>query len=159
VLYHFSRAMYRALCDGIVESPGSHPCGETNHARVLRACEQTLQRMGTDRYYFARPSRTLIRELRPYFPIDQQRRMRDVVEHYLGCADEELVRQFATGYDLAGNRLCCRALTRKGTPCQRLPNPLNGYCPSHQHLAGASNVDVDVEITVEHGFERELVAA
>ena len=40
-----------------------------------------------------------------------------------------------TGYDLAGNPLECRATTRKGTPCQRMPLPHNGYCPSHQHLA------------------------
>ena len=50
--------------------------------------------------------------------------------------------QTLQGYDLAGNRLECRATTRKGTPCQRMPLPHNGYCPSHQHLA-------DGEITVE----------
>ena len=43
--------------------------------------------------------------------------------------------QTLQGYDLAGNRLECRATTRKGTPCQRMPLPHNGYCPSHQHLA------------------------
>ena len=36
---------------------------------------------------------------------------------------------------LLGNRLECRATTRKGKPCQRMPLPHNGYCPSHQHLA------------------------
>ena len=34
-----------------------------------------------------------------------------------------------------GNPLQCRATTRKGTACQRVPLPHNGYCPSHQHLA------------------------
>jgi hypothetical protein len=29
----------------------------------------------------------------------------------------------------------CRATTRKGAACQRVPLPRNGYCPSHQHLA------------------------
>ncbi|ADB49264.1 hypothetical protein Cwoe_0831 [Conexibacter woesei DSM 14684] len=156
MLYHFSRAMYRALADGIVAPPASAPGGAAvYHVRVLRACEGTLARMGTDRYYFANPSRALIRELRPYFPLDEQRRMRDVVERYLARADEELTRQFATGYDLAGNRLNCRALTRKGTPCQRFPNPVNGYCPSHQHLAGSGHVATEAEAAAE----RELVAA
>lgn len=135
MLYQFSRAMYRALADGISESPGPCANDRSNHIRVLRACESTLERMATDRYYFARPARSLIRDLRPYFPISEQSRMHNVVEHYLALADEELTTQFATGYDLAGNRLCCRAMTRKSTPCQRLPDPRNGYCPSHQHLA------------------------
>jgi hypothetical protein len=29
----------------------------------------------------------------------------------------------------------CRATTRKGAACQRVPLAHNGYCPSHQHLA------------------------
>jgi hypothetical protein len=44
------------------------------------------------------------------------------------------------GYDIDGNRLECRATTRRGTPCQRTPLPRNGYCPSHQHLAETENV-------------------
>jgi hypothetical protein len=39
------------------------------------------------------------------------------------------------GYDVNGNPLQCRATTRRGTPCQRIPLHHNGYCPSHQHLA------------------------
>jgi hypothetical protein len=154
VLYHFSRAMYRALAEGIVERPAAlQACEESNHARVLRACEATLERMGTDRFYFARPSRALIRELRPYFTLAHQQHMRDVVERYLEAADEELTRQFATGFDLAGNRLQCRALTRKGQSCQRSPNPRNGYCPSHQHLAGGG---AEIEVAID---APQLVAA
>ena len=40
-----------------------------------------------------------------------------------------------SGYDVDGNRIECRATTRRGTACQRTPLPQNGYCPSHQHLA------------------------
>jgi hypothetical protein len=139
VLYQFSRAMYRALAPWILPpaSAKPHENDRSNHVRVLRACEATLERMATDRYYFARPARSLIRDLRPYFPLSQQAYMQSVVEHYLALADEALRQQFATGYDFAGNRLCCRAMTRKSTPCQRLPDPRNGYCPSHQHLADA----------------------
>ena len=46
------------------------------------------------------------------------------------------------GFDLAGNPLQCRASTRKGTQCQRVPLPHNGYCPSHQHLAETEEVEL-----------------
>ena len=38
-------------------------------------------------------------------------------------------------FDIHGKPLQCRATTRKGAACQRVPLPSNGYCPSHQHLA------------------------
>ena len=50
-------------------------------------------------------------------------------------ADEFLRHQPQNGFDVYGNPLQCRASTRKGTACQRMPLPHNGYCPSHQHLA------------------------
>jgi len=140
VLYQFSRAMYRALADGISDSPGACANDRSNHVRVLHACEATLERMATDRWYFAKPTRSLIRDLRPYFPLSEQAHMNSVVEQYLALADEAIEEQFESGYDFAGNRLCCRAMTRKGTPCQRLPHPRNGYCPSHQHLADADEL-------------------
>jgi len=40
-----------------------------------------------------------------------------------------------------GNPLQCRATTRKGTACQRMPLPHNGYCPSHQHLTATEDVE------------------
>ena len=54
---------------------------------------------------------------------------------YLSLADIYLRRLPQNGFDAYGNPLQCRASTRKGTPCQRVPLPHNGYCPSHQHLA------------------------
>ena len=53
---------------------------------------------------------------------------------------EWLATQPHGGYDLAGNRLECRATTRRGNPCRRIPLPRNGYCPSHQHLADSEEV-------------------
>ena len=68
-----------------------------------------------------------------------QYRVYRVVETYL--TSPRVARpQPATGFDLLGNRLECRATTRKGKPCQRLPLPHNGYCPSHQHLAETEEV-------------------
>ena len=133
-MYAFSRAIYRELADEIIDGPvsvGQH----TNHERVLRACEAAVERMATDRDYFARPARTLFRDIRSYFPMTSQLRVLRVIEHVFELADEYLRRLPRTGFDVNGNPLQCRASTRKGTPCQRVPLPRNGYCPSHQHLA------------------------
>jgi hypothetical protein len=121
-MYRFSRAIYRELAGEIIEDPHG-TCAHANHERVLRACESAVERLATDRHYFARPARTLFNDVRAYFPMGSQPRVLYVIEHYLGYADEY------------GNPLQCRASTRKGTPCQRMPLPHNGYCPSHQHLA------------------------
>jgi hypothetical protein len=58
-----------------------------------------------------------------------------VVEHYMAALDQFVRTLPKNGLDVNGNPLQCRASTRKGTPCQRMPLPHNGYCPSHQHLA------------------------
>ena len=71
-----------------------------------------------------------------------QARVWRVISAYLAAADEWLARQPRQGYDANGNPLQCRATTRKGTPCQRMPLPHNGYCPSHQHLAETEETEV-----------------
>ena len=53
-----------------------------------------------------------------------------------------LAHQPQNGFDVHGNPLQCRATTRKGTPCQRMPLPHNGYCPSHQHLAETEEIEL-----------------
>jgi hypothetical protein len=142
-MYRFSRAIYRELADEIVEDPHSAGC-HTHHERVLRACEAAVERLATDRHYFAHPSRTLFNDIRAYFPMSCQRRVYCVIERYLTFADEFLRRQPQNGFDVYGNPLQCRASTRKGTPCQRMPLPHNGYCPSHQHLAETEELEVAV---------------
>ena len=133
-MYRFSRAIYRELAGEIIEDPHSC-CPYANHERVLRACEAAVERLATDRHYFARPARSLFADIRAYFPMSSQVRVLRVIERYLEFADEFLARQPQNGFDAYGNPLQCRASTRKGTPCQRMPLPHNGYCPSHQHLA------------------------
>jgi hypothetical protein len=138
-MYRFSRAIYRELADEIVESPFGNPY--TNHEKVLRACESAIERLATDRHYFARPARTLFNDIRAFFPMSSQRRVLAVVEKYMEFADEFLRTQPTNGYDVYGNPMQCRASTRKGTPCQRMPLPHNGYCPSHQHLAETEEIE------------------
>jgi hypothetical protein len=137
-MYGFSRAIYREIADEIIEDPQTADFNG-NHERVLRACEAAMDRLATDRHYFARPARTLFRDIRAFFPMRSQLRVLRVVEHYVEMADGFVARQPKNGYDVNGNPLQCRASTRKGTPCQRMPLPANGYCPSHQHLVATED--------------------
>jgi hypothetical protein len=140
-MYRFSRAIYREIAPAIIEPEhAANPYG--NHERVLRMVEATIERMATDRHYFARPARTLFKDVRVYFPMNSQLHVLHVIECYLAHADEFMRTQPQNGYDLAGNPLQCRASTRKGTQCQRVPLPHNGYCPSHQHLAETEEVEL-----------------
>ena len=92
--------------------------------------------MATDRHYFARPARTLFCDIRNYFPMSAQEHVHQVVCRYVGYAQQFLAEHPHEGYAaVSGAAPQCRATTRKGTACQRVPLPHNGYCPSHQHLA------------------------
>ena len=133
-MYQFSRAIYRELEHEIIE--GAHSVQHySNHERVLRACEGAVERLATDRRHFAKPARTLFAQIRWFFPLSSQVRVLRVVEHYLALVDEFVRNLPNNGLDVHGKPLQCRASTRKGSPCQRMPLPRNGYCPSHQHLA------------------------
>jgi hypothetical protein len=65
-----------------------------------------------------------------------------VVQGYVSCAIEVLERMPQNGFDVNGEPLQCRATTRRGTPCQRMPLHHNGYCPSHQHLAETEDIEL-----------------
>jgi hypothetical protein len=140
-MYRFSRGIYRELAADIIDDRQPRSGRPGNHERVLRACEAAIERLATDRHYFARPARTLFCDIRMYFPMSAQERVLHVIERYLACADDFLKRQPANGYDAYGNPLQCRATTRRGAPCQRMPLPHTGYCPSHQHLAETEQVE------------------
>jgi hypothetical protein len=140
-MYHLSRSIYRDLAPDIAED-GRRSDGPTNHERVLRACEAAVHRLATDCHYFARPSKTLFNDIRIYFPMSRQARVYCVVDRYMRFAKDYFASQPLAGFDLEGNRLECRATTRRGTPCRRLPLAHNGYCPSHQHLAETEEVSL-----------------
>jgi hypothetical protein len=138
-MYQFSRSLYRELAPLIAEQPVRLD-GEANHECVLRACEAAMHRLATDRHYFAKPARTLFRDIRVFFPMADQYRVYRVVERYLSFAHRYFESLPLAGVDLLGNRLECRATTRRGTACQRTPLAHNCYCPSHQHLADTETV-------------------
>jgi hypothetical protein len=134
-VYQFSRAIYRELASDVIEAPGS----SASRRAVLIACEATCERMARDGD-FARPTRTLFREIRIYFPLERQMRVYDVIHLHLVAAAEYVGRARAEGRTLDGEVPHCRASTRRGKPCQREPLPGLDHCPSHRHLAEAPRI-------------------
>jgi hypothetical protein len=138
-MYQFSRAIYRELAPEIM-APAPGAPATANHTAVLRACEQVITRLATDRHYFARPARTLFCDIRNYFPMAAQGHVHRVIVRYMGFAQQYLAENPLEGYTaVSGAPPQCRATTRKGSACQRTPLAHNGYCPSHQHLADTEN--------------------
>ena len=131
-MYQFSRSIYRELAAHVIEDRHGWPGG--NRTAFLRACESALERLAADRRYFARPARTLFRDVRIFFPMAEQARVLEVIERHMGLAAEFVDRQAEAGLTVDGRPLCCRATTRRGTACQRLPLAGSEYCPSHRHL-------------------------
>src|SRR5918998_1290378 len=102
-MYQISRSIYREL-EADIEEGRRWGGGPTNHERVLRACEAAVHRLATDRHYFARPSKTLFNDIRPYFPMSAQLHVFRVVDHYLSFASEYLATR-PTAVLAAGGRL------------------------------------------------------
>jgi hypothetical protein len=131
-MYQFSRAIYRTLSEELSTNE-SDRYAQARH-ELLEACERAVDRVANDRHYFARPTRSLFKDVRDLFPITSQMRVYRVIEHYMGLAGKLVDNYARLGMQYDGTPLRCHASTRKGTPCQRIPLAGNQYCPSHQHL-------------------------
>jgi hypothetical protein len=131
-MYQFSRSIYRELAPRIDTSGGVE---RTLAARqnLLAACEATIQRLVSDRRYFARPAKTLFSEVRENFALAEQVHVYIVIERHVDVL-EEFLDSLPADVTLDGQERNCLASTRKGTPCQREPLPGMDYCPSHKHL-------------------------
>lgn len=127
-MYQFSRTIYRELAPLTLDSGNG-----AARQQVLDACEHTMQRLLTDRRYFARPTKVLFSEIRSCFPISEQLRVLQVIDRNVRKAILYIEMTPPEELMVEGNR-DCRAHTRKGTPCQREPLPGRDYCPSHKHL-------------------------
>lgn len=134
-MYQFSRAIYRELAPEV--SPGTGGNRAAAQARLLRECEGSMERLATDRHYFAHPVKTLFNDVRSLFPISAQLRVYRTIELHVLEAVEYVDTQARDGVTFDGSPLCCHATTRKGTSCQRVPLPASKYCPSHKHLEEA----------------------
>ena len=137
-MYQFSRLIYRELAPHVIEQ-SAHP--GAGKQRLLRSCEAAVERLAGDRYYFARPARSLFNDVRDLFPMSSQLRAFQVIDCYMRLATDYVDRHARAGVTFDGSPLCCHATTRKGTACQRVPLPGSKYCPSHRHL------DDDYEVT------------
>ena len=126
-MFHISRAMYRELAGDLIS--------DRDRAHVLHACEAVVHRLGTDRFYFAHPARTLFAEIRWRFPLAAQSRVYAVIDRHLSAMRADLESSVAATYQLTGERLRCRATTRRSIPCCHEPDPRSGYCAWHRHLA------------------------
>ena len=131
-MYQFSRAIYRELAPS-VHAGRSEPACERRQ-QLLRDCESAMERLATDRHYFARPVRMLFNDIRTLFPMGEQLHVYNVIERHVTLAAEYVETQARDGVTFDGSPLCCHATTRKGTSCQRVPLPASKYCPSHKHL-------------------------
>jgi hypothetical protein len=131
-MYQFSRAIYRELAKEVAPGRAAVVC--ERQQRLLRECEAAMERLATDRHYFARPVRTLFSDIRTLFPMGSQLRVYHVIERHVRMAAEYVDVQARDGVTFDGHPLCCHATTRKGTSCQRVPLPGGKYCPSHKHL-------------------------
>jgi hypothetical protein len=131
-MYQISRALYRSLVDEVTVEDGS---GRGDIRRMLlKACEATVHRLATDRFYFAHPARTLFREVRWCFPVVAQARVYRIIDAHLDVLAQRVADDPELVFALTGHRIRCRAWARKGRPCRRRPGR-DGYCPSHNHLA------------------------
>jgi hypothetical protein len=137
-MYQISRAIYRELAPHLTPARNGVAVADARgaHEHVLHSCEAVIERLATDPYCFADPTRTLFYEIRSHFPMNSQAHVHRVVSLYMGIAQRFIAENPLAGYvAVAGEAPHCRATTRKGDACRRTPLPQNGYCPSHQHLA------------------------
>jgi hypothetical protein len=132
-MYQFSRSMYRELAD-CVALDAAHGGVTAGRAQLLTACESAVERLASDRHYFARPARTLFNDVRMLFPLSKQMLAFRVIERHMRLAADYVDLQARAGNSLTGAPLICHATTRRGTACQREPLPGSRYCPSHKHL-------------------------
>lgn len=138
-MYQFSRSLYRELATEIVDD--HRDPGALSRTELLSSFERAVERLATDRHYFARPARSLFREVRSSFPMTSQLRVYHAIERHMTLAHEFVEQAELAGCTLDGAPLSCHASTRRGSACRRIPLPGNKYCPSHRHLeerAGAS---------------------
>src|SRR5437588_2034335 len=97
-MYQFSRSLYRELSSLVVGD--RHASEFENRQRFLNACEAAFKRLATDRHYFARPSRSLFNEVRPYFPITAQMRVYQVIDRYMAVATQYVDQREREGMSL-----------------------------------------------------------
>ena len=143
-MYQFSRAIYREISPKIIEGTGE--CARKQH--VLDACESTMQRLLTDRRYFAKPTKALFSDLRNHFPIGEQLFVYRVVDRNVRLALQYLDTVPDRGADAGGiarvprahpprHALSARAAAGSGLlPLPQAPRRGPGPRPAARGLTG-----------------------
>ena len=150
-MYQFSRAIYRELAPQILAPPPGARASSQPRARAARL------RGGRSRAWrpIATTSRTRAHAVLRHSQLlpDERAGARLPGRHPLHRLRPALPRREpGRGYTaVSGEPPQCRATTRKGSACQRVPLPHNGYCPSHQHLAETE----DRELAAPEPLRRE----
>ena len=126
-MYALSRSLYRELAPMLGRSADAAAgCDDRRH--LLAACEEAMRRVVLEPGSYAKPARSLFREIQHLFPLDVQFRALELVRAHVD-AWETLSDQLERSL-----RRDCKAFTRRGSPCRREPQPGGNYCPSHKHL-------------------------
>jgi hypothetical protein len=132
-MYRFSRALYREIAPRIDASASAEE-RRAAATEVLRSCERAVERI--PQHGDPRPlARALFRDVRGFFPLSAQERVWRAISGNLSAASASLQGRVQFLDPPTWGPRQCRATTRQGTACQRHPVFVNGYCPSHQHLA------------------------
>lgn len=129
-MYRFSRSMYLALRD-LVVAPDEARRASLRRI-LLQRCEDAVERLALDPNRPARPALRLFNDVRAFFPLAVQIEVHDLIDRHLREALAYI--QTADGEQEVLELARCRASTRRGKACQRLPLPGSRYCPSHKHL-------------------------
>jgi hypothetical protein len=140
-MYQISRALYRDLADDVIVAPARAPGAPTNRQLVLWACEAAIHRLATDRFYFARPARSLYRDIRIYFPLEAQHRVYRTVQRHLRLAGSIFASDPKTLYALTGQPARVPCVGPQGTPLSPATRPkrllLLAPAPGRRRAAGS----------------------
>ena len=128
-MYQFSRSLYRELAPRVLKDEAERERRQELHD----ACEAAVMRLARDHRHFARPEKSLFREVRRHFSLTDQLWVYRLIECHMSLA-RTYVANLPWTTDAFGEPRECRASTRKGDPCLREPLPGRDYCPSHKHL-------------------------
>src|SRR5947209_6028743 len=108
-MYQFSRSLYRELADLVVDDRVATAAENRQH--FLVACEGAFKRLASDRHYFARPARSLFRDVRGYFAMTSQMRVYLAIDRHMAFATQYVDQREREGISLDGNPLCCHPRT------------------------------------------------
>lgn len=130
-MHRFSKAIYLETRE-LIAGGDVDEVAEARR-RVLRECEEHVERMSAKGQQVADPARALFAAIRYYFPIREQERVYHVVSSYMAAAKQFMEREAAEAAKTPAPT--CKATTRKGRACPRSTVNGSAFCPAHAHLA------------------------